>query len=154
MFDLQAFRTLSSYYLLLPGLDYDCVFIALLSSGGIVPRFAANAFNAMSPGKRSAAEVQKLVESSRVGGIKRVFTLSEGKLLIHFPHEMLFVPEMTRFEGVFPYPLDDLWAMRTHAMVQCFTLCDYLTCYNRRPVSGCNDRAARYGSSEGTSRRS
>jgi len=146
-------HTFSSYCLLLPGLDYDCVFIALLSSGGVVPRFAANAFNAMSPGKRSAVEVQKLVESSRIGGIKRVFTLSEGKTLMFFPHEMLFVPEMTRFAGVFPYPLDDLWAMRTHAMVQCFTLRDFLTCYNRRAVSGCNGRAAHYGSSEGTYRR-
>lgn len=61
------------------GLEYDCVFIALLSSG-----------------KRSATEVQGLFDANRVGAIKRVFTLSEG---------------------VFPYPLDDLWAMRTHAMV-------------------------------------
>jgi hypothetical protein len=116
----NLFHTFSSYCLLLPGLDYDCVFIALLSSGGVVPRFAAYAFNAMSPGKRSAAEVQKRVETSRVGGIKRVFTLSEGKSLVYSPHEMLHVPEMTRFEGVFPYPLDDLWAMRTHAMVKFF----------------------------------
>jgi tetratricopeptide (TPR) repeat protein len=50
----------------------------------------------MSSGKREARDVQALVDASRTGSIRRVFTLTEG---------------------VFPYPLDDLWAMRTHAMV-------------------------------------
>ena len=50
----------------------------------------------MSSGARAARDVQALVDAGKVGGIRRVFTLTEG---------------------VFPYPLDDLWAMRTHAMV-------------------------------------
>ncbi len=104
------------------GLEYDCVFIALLSSGAalathqspVTYQSPATHTLTLSPGKRTAADVQSLVDAGRVGSIKRVFTLSEGASPL--PCDPSRHHSVTRYAGVFPYPLDDLWAMRSHAM--------------------------------------
>ena len=107
----------TGFILLSLGLEYDCVFIALLSSGAALATHQSPVTHilTLSPGKRTAADVQSLVDAGRVGSIKRVFTLSEGASSP--PCDSSRHHSVTRYAGVFPYPLDDLWAMRSHAMV-------------------------------------